>query len=83
MIESLSLARFSREDDVNKLDPMTVLHAALSDPDLATADHVIVVHARIADDGSIQHGWLQGGKFNSFAQIGLLARIQQRFVEAD
>ncbi len=81
MVNDLAVARFARAETVEKVNPLDVLQAALVDEDIQTATHIMIIHGRLNEDGSVSSGWLQGGSMDSFAQTGLLARMQQRLWE--
>ena len=39
------------------------------------ADHVVIAHGRIREDGAVNDGYMQAGKLDPYGQIGLLYRV--------
>lgn len=74
-LDDISRRRWDQIDDPAEHKPETALAAAAERIAAHGADHVIVIIAKRLEGGS-GHTYLQAGKLDHFAQLGLVAATQ-------
>lgn len=75
MIDDLTKKRWHKDTNPTKHDPETALHFALLDVQEQKPDHVIVMMAKTEPDGCVSYRHIQAGKYDDFAQIGMIMQI--------
>lgn len=75
---SFAEAKWKRETDTRKhsvVDMLTVAIAQIERGEI-DADHAFLCVGSITEENAVNTNWFQAGKFNAYAQIGLLERCK-------
>jgi hypothetical protein len=81
VVDDLLKKRWDKVSDAGKHKPIDALKVSMTQVEEKGWTHVIVLLAKVEEDGSVVWHYNQAGVMNSAEQVGLIALAQRSFTD--